>query len=413
MNLKAIKRRMSSLCERLSIALTVPFFFIASAHVARAELSLTALNPSPARIAGVDFPRENAILYRGVHDTQYNFVVAVAAMLGDERYNLESAMFRSVREILMGRNASLFSRIAGLKEEFALQNIMKLCEARRGDGNLSTEEAIRNAKEVMEKSYSLGFAKTRAIDYNSGTRDDNPKAFVYSTLHFEVARVYSPNIVIFHEKNPRSLDMNYWNKATNGKWVHTNRTYPDRGEFLTPFYISSNDIIGFQLGRKNFNVDWTVWRPITADLDIVFMKYVLDGVHYVMIFDGTQIQHILQEGDAFCSAQTRFDYTAEVPRLPEVDCSIKPALMGVLRTCPAEGQNENNCSFPSKLFKNYNLTENVNQDLLNKIIVHELPGQQTIQFSRRAIDPRSSTSDKPKNKTEKNTDTPPKTKKQT
>lgn len=411
MNLKAIQRSLSSLFDGLSTSLTVFALTFFGFFASQADLNLSTLNPSHSRISGVDFPRESVVLFRGVQDAQYNYVVAVATMLGDERYNLESAMFRSVRETLMGRNPVLFSRIAGLKEEFQSLNLQRMCEARRGEGGLSSEDAIRNAKEIMEQVYNINFARTRAIDYNSGTRDDNPKAFVYSTLHFEVARVYSPNLVLFKEKVVRSLDMNYWNKVNNGKWVHTNRTYPDRGEFLTAFYVPANDIIGFQLGRKNFNADWTVWRPVTADLDIVFMKYVLDGVRYVMVFDGNRLQHIVQEGDTFCSAQTRFDHTADVPRLPDVDCSMKPALMGVLRLCSSRVVSEANCSFPSRLFRNYTLTENVNQELLNRITAHDFPGDQVVQFSRVAVEPRPMTPDRPKTKIEKDKDTPPKTKK--
>lgn len=333
------------------------------------EVNLTRAYPRSQVIDGISFPRKNLILYRGSKENQYDYLRAVSAMLGSEGAHLESPIFRTVRELLSRRSPLFASHLPVLTEmnELGLNHLIQAKLIENGGRAFEGNESIRATLDILNQAYDLSWIQRRAFDYSSPERNDNPYAFIYSSLHIEVAKIYSPHIVIFKEPedSPRSLDVNYWNYANSRRWVHTNNPFPDRGEFLTPFYIPASQILGYQYNRTEFDERlWAIWRPLSADISAVFMKHQEGSATYVYFFDAFGLQHVMEKDGVFCSAYSQFDPRAELPRLPKIDCSVKPKIYGILKRCSDDEVAKNNCTFPSSLFKPYEISTRVKPALL-------------------------------------------------
>lgn len=326
---------------------------------AAAELNLAESNPSPLSLSGVQFPRNSQILYRGTNEGQFHYIRAIKAMLGDSLSPLESPMYASIKDLLLQKPAPLFAKISGLQNEYTALGIQTHIDSiLKGRSQKLTEKEAQSATlEIMNTVYNSLFAKMRVYDYSSSQRDDFPKSFIYSTVYIEVAKIYSPNIVAFKERVPRSLDANFWNKVNNGIWVHTRLTFPDRGEFITPFYIPAEDITGYQLLRKEFVPTWNVWRPLSADLGLVFMKKRVGKSSVVYVFDATGLQHIVEVEGEFCSAKTQFDPRQDIPEHPIADCSVKPKLISILKRCSVQETVTKKCQLPETAFNQYPRTQ--------------------------------------------------------
>ena len=194
-------------------------FFIIQAQGAELNLYDT-YSPPARRIDGINFPRNDRYLYRGLQPAQMNYIKATKAMLGDTESNLESPMLFVVKELLKGNSPDLLSTFNKISTEIVALDIMSHVNARRLQNPSMTEsEAFNAAVEVISAAFnnkhnssSLSY---QYFDYDYGSRNDWPTGFIYSSIHVEVAKIYSKHIVVFKEKKSRSLDLNYYNKVIN------------------------------------------------------------------------------------------------------------------------------------------------------------------------------------------------------
>lgn len=348
---------------RLSIGIAFgSFVFCSSAHPDWNQHGIYHLSPSLQRIEGFEMPRNDLTLYRGIEGSQASLGQVVRAMLGDRLANVESAMFFTVKSGLMKRPQTLLESLVPprgrpLRERYSEMRFQSAIDseiARNGGRALDEPGAIENAYKILARAYSDSYTTASVIDYNSSDRDDFPPGFLYSSVYVEVAKIYGPNILIFNEKkNKRSLDQNYWNWVKNRKWVGTlSHPFPDRGEFLTPFLIPFDQIVGFQWSRRSFDksTPWHIWRSLNSDLGLVLMKSETEEGPLVLAFDGTGLSHIVEVGTEFCSAQSQFAPKEAFPSLATPDCSIKPKLISVFRLCQATSVD---CRPPENLWLTY------------------------------------------------------------
>jgi hypothetical protein len=326
-----------------------------------AQLNLYRLSPKPEVVDGIHLPRNHHELYRGMNEDQMTYQQAVLAMLGDETKRCEAALYTVIREALMNRQSPLADRLNGVRQEIAAFGLSPVFSKQHRA--LGVREAMDEAERIMSDAISPEKAQAFGIDYLSSTRLDWPRSFLYSTAYIEIAKIYGPQVLIFDEsKKPRSIDLNFWNKVNRGVWVHTNLAFPDKGEFLTPFYIPADQIVGYQYSRQSYDRNaWNVWHPLSADITLLFMKYEFKGERYVMIFAPIGLDHVVQVDQVFCGAVSRFDPNAGVPQFAAPDCRKKPLVVGVARLCSKTSPNQKldddatstSCGVPDSIFAPY------------------------------------------------------------
>lgn len=358
-------------------------FVLLTAGAARAELNLYSLSPRTQVLRGITFPRNNLVFYRGINEAQADYPRAVSAMLGDRTANIETPVFFTLKQILMGKTPTLLETFRDIQVEFSELNLQSLAEreVRANGKDFDEAQAIETAKKILSQVYTESYARTRAVDYTSSNRNDFPRAFAYSTIYVEVAKIYSPHILIFDEKeNRRSLDVNYWNQVNNGHWVHTNLSYPDRGEFLTPLYIPYNQVVGYQYNRRSFNTNYRVYRALSQDLGLVFMKYTYQNRDYVYAFDAAGLSHVVLGAAGFCGAVSRFDPESEFPELAKMDCLQRPHLISILRTCSDSEISQNTCQVPSSLFSPYEKSEGDFKEALSNLLERTTGNKKVYSF---------------------------------
>lgn len=341
---------------RRMLATTAAALAIQTIALSAFGLNLYEMSPSPTSINGIDLPRNRYDLYRGMSDEQMDYRQAVQAMLGDKTKNVESPVFTVVRQKLMGLKSSPLEKLRGVIPEMEFYGLNEAIQRYNKKKINDESKAFKAADEMMSSLIWPDIARDTVIDYGSAYRSDWPRSFVYSTAYVEIAKIYGPNVLIFNENsNRRSLDLNYWNKKNNGYWVHTNLSFPDKGEFLSPFYIPGESIIGFQHKRTGYRPsDWNIYKPLSADMTIAFMKTRDSNIDVVMIFDPTGLENIVQTRDGFCAGVSQFNPKAPVPLMNKEDCQLRPRLLGIARLCEEnEAAFQENCSVSDSLFSRY------------------------------------------------------------
>lgn len=340
------------------------------------DFEIYHLSPLESKYNDFTLPRNNLDLYRGIDSNQAPLKKVIRAMLGDSTANIESAMFFTIKQGLMKQPQHLLEltppRGKSLKEKYnslSLQNEIELALANNNHQAYSEDDAFKVTNNILQKVYNDAFLIKNIIDYTEPERDDFPPAFLYSSIYIEVAKIYSSNILIYNEsQHKRSLDQNYWNWFHKKKWVGTvNNPFPDRAEFLTPFFIPYNQIVGYQWQRSSFSKSqlWYEWRDLKNDLTVVFMKLIENDIPHVYMFDASNLQHIVKVENQFCSATSLFNPKSEFPKMTQVDCTIKPKLIAILKMCSNEDE-LNNCTVNQNLFYPYSSSQNY-LNILNDI----------------------------------------------
>ncbi|HWU42539.1 MAG TPA: hypothetical protein VN132_03840, partial [Bdellovibrio sp.] len=319
------------------------FIATSSAHA----LDLFTYNPPKTVMDGIQLPRNYRILYRGLPEVQFSAGKAVAAMLGNSEATLESPVFYLITSTLNGgdfnRTIGAFNAldrpdIDGLELFPAIQREQKKLTQQYKIGSIPYSVRLQVAEKILDEAFGKFNIEQRYLTYvQNPQRVDFPGALIYSSTYVDVAKIYSPHIVIFDEsEKPRSLDLNFYNYVHDRKWIGTvNNQHPDRGEFLTPYYIPAEQIIGYQYARANFDPNWIIWHPLTADLGVVFMKSKIQNENIVLVFDGTGLQNIErdQKKEDFCSSLTVFDPRLDLAHWPNLNCAVKPKLIGAMKIC--------------------------------------------------------------------------------
>lgn len=317
-------------------------FFIIQAQGAELNLYDT-YSPPARRIDGINFPRNDRYLYRGLQPAQMNYIKATKAMLGDTESNLESPMLFVVKELLKGNSPDLLSTLNRISTEIVALDIMSHVNAwRLRNPSMTEQEAFDAAVAIISAAFnnkhnssSLSY---QYFDYDFGSRNDWPTGFIYSSIHVEVAKIYSKHIVVFKEKKSRSLDLNYYNKVINNRWIGTNNEFPDKGEFLTPLYIPYSDIVGYQYNRFSDLNLWYVWQDLQPDLGLAFYKVEKNGKNYVLIVEGNRgslgnAQTIIEEGGTYYYGRSTFDPNAVHPSYPVKAYNRPVNIRGIIEVC--------------------------------------------------------------------------------
>ncbi|MEE2671672.1 MAG: hypothetical protein VYA54_08175 [Bdellovibrionota bacterium] len=320
--------------------------FIIQAH--GSELNLYDIySPAARRIDGINFPRNDRYLYRGLQPAQMNYIKATKAMLGDTESNLESPMLFVVKELLKGNTPDILSTLDRINTEIVDLRLMSYINSwRLKNLFLTDEEADKKAFDAAVELISAAFNNKHSssslsyqyFDYDYGSRNDWPTGLIYSSIHVEVAKIYSKHIVVFKEQEGRSLDLNFYNKVINDRWIGTNNEFPDKGEFLTPLYIPYSDIVGYQYNRLSDLNLWYVWQDLQPDLDLAFYKVEKNGKSYVLVIDGkngwlSRAQTIIEENGIYYYGRSTFDPNAVHPTYPVKDLKKPVRIRGIIEVC--------------------------------------------------------------------------------
>jgi len=319
------------------------FFLIFLVQVGQAETSLFNLSPSTSMMNGLRYPRNGQTLYRGTQEQQMGLSEALSAMLGDKDIFVESFFFSTIKFKLLGQNFSAAVPLNSYLED----QIQKIRQAKGRSLNL--QEAKNTAKELVDRTldYYLRLNKVIPfyIDYRSSQFNDWPNDVVFTTIISPAAATYGNRVLVFKERTPRAIDLNYWNFKNNGIWYDHTR---DAGEFINFGYIEGEDLIGYQI-RSGSNKAWHSIR-------LAIYKAVFESRPYLLVFSGvdqrgrvsTCIDHNSRD-DLYYHC----DYSAgQVALMPPSLTPERPSLIGVVVLCDSSGEN---CSRPPKdLLKKYN-----------------------------------------------------------
>lgn len=344
-------------------------FLYLTAQASTEDLFVQANNNLPKKEFTTDqlnittvFPRNNNILYRGYNlEEIYSVSDAIKSMLGDSVSNFESPMFTVIKNELMGKSHNLFNVVNGLRNEYneiRADRYVKIKISENGDKFYENKQAIEVTYNILNKIYSNEFElKNKYFNYFSSNYSDFPVSFLYSSLYLEVAKIYGKNILIFNPNINRKLDLNYYNKISNNKWVKTMTPFVDKGEFITPFLIYGSEVMGLQYNRDGYFPYDQVWHPLSNDSGIVFMKFKNAEENLVYIFDGEGISNIVATNNKFCASETRFVPSTMIPDLESINCDIKLNLIGILKQCNSNHFKKNTCKISAKYFKGYDITK--------------------------------------------------------
>ena len=347
-------------------------------------------SPRSQNYGGYSFPRNNYVLYRGIHPSQANYIRAIKAMLGDKTSNIESGLLYAVKLQLMGGNVSSFlSNLPRVRSEYIAYDL----PSHIGNKKITDEEkAFDAAVKILSNAINANFSKSEFqntfLNYSNAYRNDWPQGLMYSTVHIEVAKIYSQNILVYQENNWRSLDLNYWNKVNNNRWIGTNNEFPDKGEFLTPLYIPFNDVIGYQYGRNNKQQIWYVWENLQNDMDIAFYKARKNNKEYVLIVDGRRddgylTQTVISDQKIYYYADSTFDPTTKLPGYPRKHNNEVINILGVIEVCSTDCKTDIKKVFPEYEFKRNDITNHLNVDILSSLKIN---GEQVYLHTKDTID---------------------------
>lgn len=228
------------------------------------------MSPAATTIGGVRYPRSQNHLYRGTTDGQMDFKKAVSAMLGDQDANVESFFFSTIRSELM---QIPFPRAMPLNN-YLRQQIQKAI-AQNG-GALSLTKAVQETKRLVDGTYAFydqnGTAESTYVNYRSGSFVDWPNDVVFSTFLSPLAGTYGDRILVIEEKQPRSLDLNFWNYTRNGTWYDHTR---DIGEFIAFGYLPASDLAGYQVrtgsSKSWHRIQYAAYIPASKETDVLLV----------------------------------------------------------------------------------------------------------------------------------------------
>jgi hypothetical protein len=364
--------------------MTVLVLFSALAHSQiQRNVDISELNPVPERISGVVFPRLKEIKYRGATEVQYSRSSAILAMLGADE-PLESILYSGIKLQLMKERCSFCATLAPQLVLKGFNNSIELELLKNDNKPYTVEQAREIAYKMMEADLSKKLADgtfiDEKVDYRSPRYEMFPQDVVFSTVYLEVANIYSRFITVIKESTKHSLDLNFWNKIRNGAWLFIARKWADRGEFITPIMIDAPNIIGFNEYLSQVP-NYTVFRPLPAELDIAYMKLNEKGEDLVLIFDGktgpaSRATAIIQDGNSFELALSQFDPSSDIPKKLQ-STGEKPQIIGVFKMCTKNLS----CKLTTDAFKKYKRSRRIlDEKLIKQITSYENNGMKPKLF---------------------------------
>lgn len=359
---------------RKLIALLIVLLSFGGSWAKSITYDLSPYNPQRQVINEMQFPRNHLVLYRGINASQYSVVQAIRAMLGDKSASVESKLYFTIKQELKGEDRTLLSRREVLERYLTLNISSYITDAKKLLIKRNPHLIDQIARNILDEAFTNYYSDAsqflnQYIYYNNGKPlVDWPSAFMYSSIYVEVAKIYSPNIVIF-ENDGRSLDVNYWNYVNYGFWVKTNRPWVDKGEFLTPYLIHSQDVLGYQYNRTDYNSNWLEYYPLRIGGSIhSFFKYTYEGNNYVMAVDGRSAQHIVKQRGRFFSASSQFEVMSDLPKLSRVSDDSQLPVIGFFLLCSDDQINDRECEVPENFYSAFDSSSlKVPDEIINEL----------------------------------------------
>lgn len=314
--------------------------------------SLAYYDPQQQNISGVNFPRNNEYLWRGMDKAQFDLPQAVRAMLGDDSSNIESKAFTHIKLSLM-QNYSPFSSIvlgAGIDAQIAAQSSSSLSEAK----------AVEKTKKILDAHF-LGLGATTIINqflnYWSPAYADWNHWGVFTSIAPAISFSYAKSIFVsIREKKPRSSDLNYYNYVTNSSWKggFGSGHHGDTGEFIAPGHIQSEDISGY------FETD------ALNRTKVAFLKFERQGESYIAGIDSPKEKCLVY--DKSSTSIKGCAYTQNYSMVTNTESGVRPAHTSypahfIIKLC----KDSQTCSIDKSLAKSLGLPVYANAQRGNKL----------------------------------------------
>lgn len=297
-------------------------------------------NPSAEVIQGQSFPRTRMLKYRGTAPEQQSRIDAILALLGHDK-PIESIILSGVKLLLMGESVPFYTSIATGLAERDLDGKIKQALATNGgkglDESAARNTAIQLLKDDLSRRLSNGEIEDHFWDYKSPNYELFPQDMVFSTIHVESASIYAKDIMVIDEgPRPRMLDLNFWNLKHNGAWLYISHPWLDRGEFVAPFAIDSDMLVG-RLEYLNKVSDYTTFRPLPHELDFAFYKIKEKNDEFVVVVDGfvsptLRAEVVTREKEGLRYSASQFDPMAELPLQPRPYGPVN--VIAIIKACP-------------------------------------------------------------------------------
>lgn len=327
---------------------TLIFIFTASAF---ADVNLNKFRVSKS-FFGDDFNRDNKLRYRGV-GPELTPKQAIKAMLGNKSSNLKSMFTEQIRYLLMQKPAPFQHLTAPFISNLVNTRVKEAIEDNNNnplDHSKASIVATQIAMEDFKSKYSDSDIIRYFVDYHSPYYYDfpnDPREVIFSTVYMEVAANYSSHVAVIDEQKEKSIDLNYYNFVKNNTWIRKVKPWPDKGEYVTPIEIPSEDITGYEI-RNDFVKTFDVFNYPGNNLRVAFYKITFKGIDYVLIIKGNNQQGIYKDGKSFTYAVSNIDPNQNVPNyISSSGQSVE--IHGIVKLCPLD----KNCDVPKKLLKKY------------------------------------------------------------
>lgn len=265
------------------------------------DYSFYKFSPASQVINGTAYPRNNLLTYRGTGDGQMDVTKAIRAMMGDETAVVETYLYSGIKATLLGRTPP--------KPISLSSKVQSKLTALLNSKSITTDNVDAHTKDLVDMYFNEIEANnqviSRYINYR-GNYVDWPDDVVFTTVVSPPAASYGPNMLVFKESTPRSIDLNYWNKVNNGIWFDHTR---DAGEFVAPGFIPNGDIIGFQFRNSSGGRSY-------HSIEYAFYKASINGKPLLIVIDG--------EGQSCINRVSDFDFRLCSYTVPNIVTEIPP-----------------------------------------------------------------------------------------
>lgn len=342
---------------KLRKSIAISFLLVFSSLEAFSDVNLNQFRVDSRSGAYSGFSRDHLLRYRGV-GPELTPPQAIRAMLGDKSASMKSMLTDGIRLSLMKQQIPFANYLSGYFDSHlnaAIANRLNHNNNNPYSHYDASILAVEIAQDHFTNKYTNNDLLNFFIDYSSPSYFDypnDPREVIFSTTYMEIAANYSSHVAVIDEMVEKSIDLNYYNYVSNGRWIRKVKPWPDRGEFITAVAIPASDITGYEI-RKNFIKDFETFSPPGNNLKIAFYKVQEDNKSYVLVIKGNNKEGILKRGDKFTYAYSNINPSADVPRtLNDTQSSVET--LGIISLC----SRKKTCSAPKKLLKRYNVSPN-------------------------------------------------------
>lgn len=305
--------------------------------------SLAGYNAPPSVVDGRNMPETHRTLYRGVaaNSPQFSAGTAISAMLGDDAALIGSHLYAEIRDILLGKQPLHTSAMREKLDTYGISSSISYLTQCQDFGE---REASLLAADLTNKAmvwlHDHRVIEPRFIDETSGSFDDYPAEMIYSSEYQALADMYGAQILEIAPS--RSVDKHYW-QFKNKQTGFDNHPPGDNGEFLTPGFVTPEEVKGYWLHESS--------DGDKSGIDWAFEKVSVDGKAYVLVLDAQGARCIENDGhDHFFYCKRNYgDNVAGIKPLPTIELDKELPVAAVIELCDPKTP----CAPPSKLLAQY------------------------------------------------------------